>query len=252
MTASSGGVLGLIPARAGSKGIPGKNTRLLGGRPLLAYSVDAGRDSGVVDRLILSTDDPDIAAVGRAEGIEVPFIRPAVLAADDSAMFDVVRHAVEALADSGWAAEIVVLLQPTSPLRVPARIREAVTILRKTDDDSVVTVVELPRHHSPDYVMKVVNGKLEPFLAEGTRVTRRQDARPAYVRDGSVYAFWRKTLVDYGDIYGRICRPLVIPSSEAVTLDLPDDWDVAERMLHGRRATLGETDVADGARGAPA
>ncbi len=223
------GVLALIPARAGSKGLPGKNIRLLHGRPLLAYAADAARASGVIDRILLSTDSEQIAEVGRAVGIDVPFLRPAELAQDDTAMLPVIDHAVAALEASGWPVEIVVLLQPTSPLRTPAHVRQSVELLRSTSADSVVSVVELPRHLSPDYVMRVDGGRLVPFLPDGLRVTRRQDARIAYVRDGTVYTFWRRTLRDKKSLYGDDCRPMVVPAVESLTIDGPEDWVEAER-----------------------
>lgn len=226
-----GPVLGLVPARGGSKGIPGKNVRPLLGRTLLEYAARAAAESGVIDRLVLSTDDAAIAAAGERAGIEVPFLRPPALAADDTPMLPVIEHAVSVLESAGWSPEIVVLLQPTSPLRRPAHIRAAVERLRRSQADSVVTVIELPRHLSPDYVMRVDDGRLVPFLPEGAAVTRRQDARPAFVRDGTVYAFWRRTLRDTGSLYGRVCRPLVLPASESLTLDSEDDWREAERRL---------------------
>ena len=224
-------VLGLVPARGGSKGIPGKNVRPLAGRTLLDYVARAARESGVVDRLVLSTDDPRIVEAGARAGLQVPFMRPAHLAADDTPMLPVIEHAVAALEDEGWSPEIVVLLQPTSPLRRPSHIRSAVEELRASGSDSVVTVVELPRHLSPDYVMRIDDGRLVPFLPEGHSVTRRQDARPAFVRDGTVYAFWRRTLRDTGSIYGRVCRPLIVAAAESLTLDSEDDWAEAERRL---------------------
>lgn len=230
-------VLGLVPARAGSKGLPGKNARLLLGRPLVAYVADAARDSGVIDRLVLSTDSEDIAAIGRAHGLETPFLRPVALAGDGTPMLPVVEHAVGALEAGGWQPEIVVLLQPTSPLRRGERVRQAVEMLRETGADSVVGVVELPRHHSPDYVMRIDGGRLVPFLPDGHRVGRRQDARPAWVRDGTVYACWRRTLVNRHSLYGDDCRPLVVPASESLTIDDADDWAEAERRL--ARATGG-------------
>jgi CMP-N,N'-diacetyllegionaminic acid synthase len=228
-------VLGLVPARGGSKGLPGKNIRLLAGRPLLDYTARAARESGVLDRIVLSTDSDTIADAGRRAGLEVPFMRPSPLAQDDTPMLAVIKHAITALAEEGWAPEIVVLLQPTSPLRRPAHVRDAVTLLRETRADSVVTVVELPRHLSPDYVMTIDNGRLRPFLAEGARITRRQDARPAYSRDGTVYAFWRATIERYGGIYGDDCRPLLVDPSESLSIDSAADWDHAERMLAGHR-----------------
>ena len=238
MTSPGTGVLALVPARGGSKGIPGKNIRPLLGRTLLEYAARAASASGVVERVVLSTEDAAIAEEGRRLGIEVPFMRPVELAADDTAMLPVIEHAVDALERSGWSPEIVVLLQPTSPLRRPEHIREAIAQLRSSGADSVVTVVELPRHLSPDYVMRIEGGRLEPFLAEGARITRRQDARPAYVRDGTVYAFWRRTLTETHSIYGRVCRPLIVPADESLTIDTPEDWAEAERRL-GRPVDVG-------------
>ena len=226
-------VLGLVPARAGSKGVPGKNLRPLAGRSLLEYSARAARDSGVIDRLVLSTESEEIAEAGRRAGLDVPFLRPASLAADDTPMLPVITHAIDALAADGWVAEIVVLLQPTSPLRQPNHIRDAVDLLRETGADSVVSVIEVPRHLSPDYVMKIDDGVLKPFLAEGARITRRQDARPAYSRDGTVYVCWRRTIERYGSIYGEDCRPLVIDAAHSLSIDSPADWDAAERLLAG-------------------
>ena len=227
----TGPVLALVPARGGSKGIPGKNIRPLAGRTLLEYAARAASASRIVDRIVLSTDDEQIAEEGRRVGMEVPFLRPERLAADDTPMLPVIEHAADALEQGGWSPEIIVLLQPTSPLRRGAHIRAAVEGLRTSGADSVVTVVELPRHLSPDYVMRIDGGALVPFLPDGARVTRRQDARPAFVRDGTVYAFWRRTLRDSGSIYGRTCRPLVIPALESLTLDTEDDWAEAERRL---------------------
>ena len=227
-------VLGLVPARAGSKGLPGKNIRLLRGRPLLAYAADAARASGVIDRMVLTTDSGQIADVAREVGLDTPFLRPADLAQDDTPMLPVIAHAVGVLASEGWSADIIVLLQPTSPLRTGAQIRRSVEILRDTGADAVVSVVRVPRHLSPDYVMRLDAGRLVPFLAEGHRVTRRQDARDAYVRDGTVYTFWRRTLDEKRSIYGDDCRPMIIDASESLTIDGPDDWAEAERRAGER------------------
>lgn len=229
----AGAVLALVPARGGSKGLPGKNIKLLAGRPLLDYTAEAARNSGVVDRIVLSTDVEEIAAVGRSTGMEVPFMRPAELAGDETPMLPVIEHALTELEAGGWIPEIVLLLQPTSPLRRAAHLVRAVDELRATGADSVVSVVELPRHLSPDYVMRIDEGRLVPFLPAGDSITRRQAARPAYVRDGTVYAFWRRTLTAHGSIYGRNCCPLLIPSVESITIDTAEDWAEAEGRLAG-------------------
>jgi CMP-N-acetylneuraminic acid synthetase len=162
-------------------------------------------------------------------------MRPAAISADDTPMLAVIEHAVGELAAGGWTPEIIVLLQPTSPLRRPEHIRRAVTMLRDTGADSVVTVVELPRHLSPDYVMRIERDRLVPFLPEGATVTRRQDARPAYSRDGTVYAFRRSTLERCRSIYGDDSRPLVIDQRESLSIDSQADWDAAERILASRQ-----------------
>ena len=228
-------VLALIPARGGSKGIPGKNVRTIGGQTLIDRAARAASASGVVTRAVLSTDSERIAEEGRRAGIEVPFMRPAALAQDDTPMLPVIEHAVDTLERSGWTPDIIALLQPTSPLRRPEHVRDAVETLRATDADSVVTVVEVPKHLSPDYVMRIEAGRLVPFLAEGARITRRQDVRPAFVRDGTAYVFWRRTLTETRSIYGNRCVPLLIPAHESLTLDTPDDWDEAERRLAAGR-----------------
>ena len=230
-----GPVLALVPARGGSKGVPGKNVKLLAGHSLLEYTARAARDSGVIDRIVLSTDSPEIADAGRRAGMEAPFMRPASLAADDTPMLPVIQHALAEIVRSGWSPDIIVLLQPTSPLRRPDHVRDAVNLLRETDADSVVTVVEVPRHLSPDYVMRIDEGRLKPFLPDGAPITRRQDARPAYSRDGTVYAFHRATLERFGSIYGEDCRPLLIDANESLSIDSPSDWDEAARILTNTR-----------------
>jgi CMP-N,N'-diacetyllegionaminic acid synthase len=234
MNTSDGTVLAIVPARGGSKGVPGKNLRPLAGRSLLDRTADAARRSGVIDRMILTTDSEAIAAAGRSAGLDVPFMRPSSLAQDDTPMLAVVRHAVDEISRSGWNAELIVLLQPTSPLRTPDHIRCAVEMLRTSGADSVVAVVEIPRHLSPDYVMRIDGDVLKPFLPEGARISRRQDARPAYSRDGTVYAFRRSTLERFGNIYGDNCRPLVIDPQDSLSIDSPDDWRNAERILTQR------------------
>ena len=234
MSGVPGGVLAIVPARGGSKGVPGKNVRRLGGRTLLEYTAAAARDAAVIDRIVVSTDSEDVAAAGRAAGLEVPFLRPAALAQDDTPMLPVIRHAIDEVTRAGWTPELVVLLQPTSPLRRPDHVARAVDLLRSSGADSVVTVVEVPKHLSPDYVMRIDAGVLRPFLPEGERVTRRQDVRPAYSRDGTVYAFRRDTLDRCGSIYGDDCRPLIIDARESLSIDTPEDWAAAEKILEAR------------------
>ena len=146
----------MITARGGSKGLPGKNLRLLGGRPLIAYTVDAARDSGAFDRVILSTDAPDIAAAARSLGSDVPFMRPPELARDETPHQPVLEHAVRWLDEhEEYRPDAVMILQPTSPFRQPHPIREAISLLDRSGADSVVSVSEVPSHFNPMRTLRV-------------------------------------------------------------------------------------------------
>lgn len=215
--------LALIPARSGSKGIPGKNTRPLWGRPLLAWAVDIGRRT--CDKTYVTTDDPNIGLLASQYGASV-IVRPAELATDEAGMFPVVQHALHSL-EGTFEPDVIVLLQPTQPLRTAEHIHRALAML-EDGVDAVASVVEVPAHYSPDMVMRFDGVRLEPFL--GKSAARRQEARQAYSRDGTVYAI-RTATIKAGSLYGSICRPLVIPPEESCNLDTESDWNTAERMM---------------------
>ena len=194
-------VLALIPARGGSKGLPGNNTRPLAGQSLIERATRCARQSGVVDRIVLSTDDPEAAAIARGCGADVPFMRPAALASDSAPMFDVVTHALDELARGGYIPDALLLLQPTSPLRQPRHITRALELL--PGNDAVCSVVPLPPTHNPYYVMRIrEDGALDNFLADGKRFTRRQDVPAAYVRDGTIYLSAIATIREQKSLYG--------------------------------------------------
>src|SRR5829696_3701443 len=176
-------VLGVVPARGGSRGIPRKNLVEVGGRPLLAYTADAARASRRLSRTVLSTDDAAIATAGRQLGLDVPFMRPPELAVDDTPMLPVLQHAVTEAAKSGPAADIVVLLQPTSPLRRAEHIDAAVDLLEQSGADSVISVVEVPHQFNPVSVMRLDEDRLHPFTG-GLTIARRQDKPRVFARNG--------------------------------------------------------------------
>ena len=219
-------ILGLIPARGGSKAIPHKNIAPLAGRPLLAYTCDAALASQRLTRVVLSTDDPAIAEVGQACGVEVPFMRPAELAQDDTPMLSVLQHALRWLQETeGYHPEMVVLLQPTSPLRRAEHIDGALDILLKTRADSVVSVVEVPHQFNPVSLMHLEEGRLVPFL-EGPLILRRQDKPPAYARNGpAVLAVRREVLLNEDSLYGDDCLPFIMDDQSSVDVD--DSFDLA-------------------------
>jgi len=231
-------VLGIIPARGGSKGIPHKNLRPLAGKPLLAYTVDSAKASGVIDKLVLSTDSEPIANLGRRLGLEVPFIRPPSLATDETPMLAVVLHTVNELSRNTRVPEIVVLLQPTSPLRSPEHIRKAVNLLKAGKCDSVVSVVEIPHMFAPQKALYVQQGYLKFWSNERNLVTRRQQLETTYAREGTVYACLRSVLMGKDSLYGDKCLPLILSPEETLNLDDMNDWQKAEAILNAHAGEL--------------
>jgi len=232
-------ILGLIPARGGSKSIPHKNIVPLAGRPLLAYTCDAALSSQTLTRVILSTDDSKIAAVGRTCGVEVPFMRPAELAQDDTPALPVIEHALHWLGEQqNYQPDVIVLLQPTSPLRRAVHIDEAVNVLLETGADSVVSVVEVPHQYNPVSVMKMEDGQLVPFLdGEGTRVLRRQDKPRVYARNGPAVLVTRTPVIQQtGRIYGEVLVPYIMGWPESLDIDASTDVGLAEFYLRGEHA----------------
>ena len=233
-------VLGVVPARGGSKAIPRKNVHDLAGRPLLAYTADAARASARLTRVILSTDDPVIAALGGGLGLDVPFLRPADLASDAAPMLPVLRHAAREMAALGFDAEAVVLLQPTSPLRRAAHIDQAVALLESSGADTVVSVVEVPHQFTPGSLMRLEGEQLRPVdagpLGAGP-VTRRQDKPRLYARNGPAILAVRVAVLERQSFYEGDCRALVMSALDSIDVDGPDDLELVECILSRRRST---------------
>jgi N-acylneuraminate cytidylyltransferase len=225
--------LGLIPARGGSKGVPGKNVRPLLGRSLIERAFESASASGVLDRIVLSTDDEAAVAEARRIGLAVPFLRPAAFAGDTSPMIDAAIHALQALAKDGYEPDILVLLQPTSPLRTAEHIRRALGLLE--DNDAVCTVVPVPKDLCPHYLMKVGDdGFLTYFMPDGPRFTRRQDVPQAYRRDGTLFVTRASVVLEGRSFYGARCVPYLLAPDESMNIDSPEDWTEAERRLSER------------------
>ena len=230
-------VLGVITARGGSKGIPGKNLKLLAGRPLVAYTVEAARQAGVLDRLIISTDDAAIAETARALGCEVPFIRPAELALDSTPHLPVMVHAVAWLRDhERYTCDAVMILQPTSPLRSADDIRAAVRLLDASDADSVVGVCQTPAHYNPMRALRLDANGFAPLFTTGEPVrrrhVRRQDLPAAWAINEAIYLF--RTSVLFGvepNLYGDRTSAYVMPLERGIAIDDLDDWMEVERHL---------------------
>lgn len=239
-------VLALIPARANSKGIPGKNLKPLAGQLPLLRALNVCEALGVTT--VLTTDYEAANTLEENRPWLYTVRRPPELATDEAAMIDVVKHALAEI--PGPEDQIVLLLQPTQPLRQPKHLTAAIELLHTSGADSVVSVVEVPLTHSPDLVCVIEKAwhggpeELMPYpVSEGygeeriyfrDQPSRRQDAQRVYQRDGTVYAFRRKTLKRDDGLYGRKCVPLIIDPSETTPLDTPADWARAEELLRAR------------------
>jgi CMP-N,N'-diacetyllegionaminic acid synthase len=231
-------VLAVIPARGGSKGIPRKNLREVGGRPLIAWTLDLGRaaaSAGLVRRAIVSTDDAEIAAVSRAAGADVPFTRPVELADDRAKMAPVLRHAVLAMeAADAVRYDWVLLLQPTSPFRTLDDLRGALRLAEAGGCDSVISVVQVFDVH-PVLMKRIEGDRLLPFCVPEPEGTRRQDYDPpAYMRNGAIYLTRRDVLVERGSIWGDVIRPYVMPEERSVSIDTELHIRLVDLMLRER------------------
>jgi CMP-N-acetylneuraminic acid synthetase len=219
-------LLAVIPARGGSKGLPGKNVAPLGGKPLIAWTVEAARGARSVARTIVSTDDDAIAAAARAAGAEVPFRRPAVLSGDTATTLDVVLHALDAC--PGFTH--VAVLQPTSPLRRAAHVDGAVAAMQAAGADSVVSLCPVSE---PPWWMYTLGeaGRMQPLLPAAT-ATRRQDLPPVYILNGAIYVTEVARL--------RACRAFVdaatigypMEERDSVDIDTAADLEEARRRLN--------------------
>lgn len=227
-------VLGLIPARGGSKGVPRKNARALAGRPLLAWTAEAALTSTRLHRVILSTDDDEIADLGRAHGLEVPFARPPALAEDATPMIDVVLHALAWADTEGEQFDALCLLQPTNPLRTPADIDGAIGLLERSGADTVFTTLPIPTEHHPAWAFVADDeGHLRLAVGGTEPVGRRQDLPPAFHREGSVYVARTGLIRSRRSLYGDRIAGYPIAPERSVNIDTPDDWARAEELLAG-------------------
>jgi len=231
-------VLGVITARAGSKGIPGKNTKLLAGKPLIAYTIEAARASGALDRLVLSTDDERAAAIAKTLGCEVPFMRPADLSTDDTPHLPVMQHAAAWLRDhERYQPDWTMILMPTSPLRQPQHIVESIALAESSGADSVVSVDPVPAHFHPRRTLTIDERGWARLLVGDRpvreRAVRRQGLPEAWVFNGAIYLFKTALLFDPVEpsLYGERVAAYRMSAPYGHNIDGSEDWAEAERIL---------------------
>ena len=225
-------VLAIVTARGGSKGIPRKNLVPLAGKPLLAYTAEAALASRRLKRTVLSTDDPEIARAGEFYGLEVPFLRPANLAADATPTIPVLQDVVRRLESRGESYDAIFLLQPTNPLRSAEDIDGAIELLQRTGADTVISYADVGERHPARMKWIDEQGKvLDPPFAEEFEGQPRQQLKKMFVRDGSVYLTRRDVLMCENSLKGRDCRAWIIPEERSRNIDNEFDLFLVEQML---------------------
>jgi len=221
--------LGVIPARGGSKRFPGKNLAHLNGEPLLDYTLRAARASRRLNAFVVSTDSAEIAAHARAQGVAVPAMRPALIAGDHSPVVEALQHALASFeAAGGGRADAVVLLQPTSPLRLGSDIDRAIGIFERTGADTV-TAVQRVRDH-PYWIWREDGERITPFFSLAEMSMDRSDLPAACVENGAAYVI-RRELVLAGRLYGGHVAPCVMDALHSLDIDTPLDLAWAEFLL---------------------
>ena len=230
-------ILSIIPARGGSKGIPKKNIKLLRSRPLLAYTADASLNSQYITRHILSTDNEQIAQTGRDYGLEVPFMRPSYLATDDSPSIDCFQYTLRQLMlQEDYEPDLLVILQPTSPLRTATHVDEAIRLFLKTDCDSLVSIVEVPHNTSPLSAMKRDSEGYVTSLVDPSQARYQRQMKPRFfARNGAaIYITTPQLVCSEGSLYGKRIFGYEMTKLDSIDIDDELDWTMAEALLAWR------------------
>jgi len=227
-------IFAVIPARGGSKGIFKKNIALISQKPLIAYSIEAAKESKLIDRVIVSSDDDEIIKISNKYDAETPFKRPKAISGDKSKMIEVLIHVVNFLYDSDETIEAIVLLQPTSPLRTGKHIDEAVSKFLSSKASSVVSVTEVPHQYIP-YSLLSLNqkGELNP-ITEKT-FNRRQDKPKFYARNGPAILVVSPSVILNNELYGSTSLPYFMTNEDSLDIDTIDNLDEARKRLENRK-----------------
>lgn len=226
-------ILGIIPARGGTKSVPGKNIKILAGKPLLQYTVDVAKQAKNISKLILSSDDNEIIKIAEQLNLEVPFKRPIELAKDDTPTLPVIQHALKFFMAKGIYFDAVCLLQVTSPFKTNEFIDQAIDKFIKSGADALVSVQQVPDEFNPHWTFKVNNeDNLELLTKEKQIISRRQDLPKVYHRDGVIYITKTNVLLEQNSLYGSKLSYIESPPHFNVNIDVMEDWKKAEDYLN--------------------
>ena len=226
-------ILALIPARGGSKGLPRKNIRPLAGKPLIAWTIDAALQSDCFERIMVNTDDPEIASIASQFGAEIPFLRPPELATDESKGIDMIYHTMYWFEARGKQFDLLVLLQPTSPLRSGSDIRAALNLLGEKDAGSIVSVCKC--EHSPLWMNTLGDDlSMKNFLPREAVNVNRQELRQFYRLNGAIYIAEWQYLKENNGFFGAQTYAYIMPQERSVDIDSQLDLDFVELLLNRR------------------
>jgi CMP-N,N'-diacetyllegionaminic acid synthase len=228
-------ILAIIPARGGSKGVPGKNIKLLNGKPLLAYTSEIALQSKQLTQVIVSTEDEPIREAAKNLGIQVPFLRPMALAQDDTPTIDVIIQALQWYEKQHVFFDAVCLLQVTSPFRTLEFLDKAIEKFVESGCDSLVSVQSVPYEYNPHWTFEVnAEGNLKIATGEADIIPRRQELPNAYHRDGSVYITKTEVLLKEHSLYGKSTAFIESDPDFYVNIDTMKDWGKAEEMIQNK------------------
>jgi CMP-N-acetylneuraminic acid synthetase len=229
-------ILGIIPARGGSKGVPGKNIKLLNGKPLLQYTAEIALESQYLVAVILSSNDKQIITVAKSLGIQVPFLRPEELAQDTTPTIDVIIHALQWYQNQAIFFDAVCLLQVTSPFRTVEFLDKAIEKFIASGCDCLVSVQKVPHEYNPHWTFEVnTEGNLKIATGEEKIISRRQDLPDAYHRDGSIYIMKTEVLLQQHSLYGKSISFIESTPELYVNIDTVADWEKAEQMIKNKQ-----------------
>jgi CMP-N,N'-diacetyllegionaminic acid synthase len=224
-------ILGIIPARGGSKGVPGKNIKLLNGKPLLQYTAEIALESQFLTAVILSSDDKQIITVAKSLGIQVPFLRPEELAQDTTPTIDVIIHALQWYENQAVFFDAVCLLQVTSPFRTVEFLDKAIEKFIASGCDSLVSVQKVPHEYNPHWTFEVnPEGNLKIATGEEKIISRRQELPETYHRDGSIYIVKTEVLLQQHSLYGKSISFIESRPEFYANIDTLADWEKAEEI----------------------